>query len=166
MKNIQSLLSGLCLILVAIFTAPNGVEAAGVSKQNVDKNGLILKGYDPVAYFKQGKPVKGDPSITSKYNGATFYFSSKADKADFDKSPAKYSPQYGGFCASSMSKNRLKDSDPNNFFIYKGKLYVCSSQNAVKQFSSKPEETIPKADKNWQLYELPSSPGFRRELGS
>jgi YHS domain-containing protein len=135
-------------------------------KLNVDQKGVILKGYDPVAYFKQGKAVKGNPSITSVYKGATYYFASNSDKADFDKSPAKFAPQYGGFCADSMSKKKLKDTDPNVFFIYKGKLYVCSSPAAVKEFSSKPDVNIPKADANWQLYELPSSPGFNREFGS
>jgi YHS domain-containing protein len=135
-------------------------------KLNVDKNGLILKGYDPVAYFKQGKAVKGNPSIRSTYNGATYYFASKADKDDFDQSPAKFEPQYGGFCANSMSKRRLKDTDPNMFFIYKGKLYVCSTESAVQEFKSKPDVNIPKADANWRLYQLPSSPGFNREFGS
>lgn len=135
-------------------------------KLNVDEKGVILKGYDPVAYFKQGKAVKGNPSITSTYNGAVYYFASKADKADFDQSPAKFAPQYGGFCAHSMTKRRLKDIDPNEFFIYKGKLYVCSSTEAAKEFSSKPDINIPKADANWRLYQLPSSPGFNREFGS
>jgi YHS domain-containing protein len=136
------------------------------TKPNVDKNGVILKGYDPVAYFKQGKAVKGNPSISSTYNGATYYFASESDKADFDRNPAKFEPQYGAFCANSMSKHRLKDSDPNQFFIYKGKLYVCSTAQAAKEFSSTPEVNIPKADANWRLYQLPSSPGFNRYFGS
>ena len=143
-----------------------GKTHAKGTKQNLDQNGVILKGYDAVAYLKQGKALKGNPLISSSYNGATYYFASKADKAEFDKNPAKYVPQYGGFCANSMSKNKLKDIDPNVFFIYKGKLYVCSSPAAVKEFSSKPDINIQKGDKNWQLYELPSSPGFNRELGS
>src|SRR5205823_5076713 len=132
--------------------ARKGAKAA--PKLNVDKNGVILKGYDPVAYFKQGKAVKGNPSISSTYHGATYYFASKDDKADFDKSPAKYEPQYGGFCANAMSQRRLSDSDPNAFLIYKGKLYVCSNAPAMKTFGTKPEVNIPKADANWRLYQL------------
>jgi YHS domain-containing protein len=141
-------------------------RAKTAPKLNVDKSGVILKGYDPVAYFKQGKAVKGNPSISSTYHGATYYFVSKDDKADFDKNPAKYEPQYGGFCANAMSQRRLSDSDPNAFLIYKGKLYVCSSGSALKTFSSKPDVNIPKAEANWRLYQLPSSPGFHREFGS
>ena len=81
-----------------------GVQAP---KVNVDQNGVILKGYDPVAYFKQHRAVKGDPKYSSSYGGATYYFSSADDKAAFDESPAKYAPQYGGYCASGMTKGQL-----------------------------------------------------------
>jgi YHS domain-containing protein len=86
---------------------------------------VILKGYDPVAYFKQGKAVMGSPFIMSTYNGSTYLFASREDKAEFDKSPAKFEPQYGGYCAYSMSKGERHDIDPKAFHIYKGKLYVC-----------------------------------------
>ena len=127
---------------------------------NVDKNGVILKGYDAVAYLKQNKAVKGDPKYASRYEGATYYFASAEDKSEFDKDPAKYAPQYGGFCANSMRKRRIADIDPNSFFIYKDKLYVCTSARAVKEFSAKPEENIQAADKNWDFYKVPSNPGF------
>ena len=133
---------------------------------NVDKNGVILKGYDPVAYFQQNRAVKGNPKYSSKYEGATYFFASEEDKAEFDKTPGKYAPQYGGFCANSMSKRRLNDIDPNQFLIYKGKLYVCSGARAIKEFSAKPDVNIQAADKNWDFYQLPTSPGFSRQFGS
>jgi YHS domain-containing protein len=135
-------------------------------KVNVDQNGVILKGYDPVAYFKQKKAVKGDSKYTSTYGGAIYYFASSDDKATFDKTPAKYAPQYGGFCANGLTKHKLNDIDPNVFWVYKGKLYVCHDPAAGKAFYSNPEVNIPKADANWSTYQPPSSPGFRRELGS
>jgi YHS domain-containing protein len=146
-------------------------ETSGQSKTkkplvNVDQNGVILKGYDAVAYFKQKRAVKGDPKYASKYEGATYYFASEADKAAFDKAPAKYAPQYGGFCANSMSKRRIGDINPNQFFIYRGKLYVCTNAAALKEFSSKPDVNIQAADKNWDFYKVPSNPGFHRYWGS
>ena len=131
------------------------------TKQNLDQNGVILKGYDAVAYLKQGKALKGNPSISSSYNGATYYFASKADKAEFDKNPAKYVPQYGGFCANSISKNKLKDIDPNVFFIYKGKLYVCSSHAAVKEFSSKPDVNIQNSRQELAVIRTAFEPRFQ-----
>jgi YHS domain-containing protein len=135
-------------------------------KVNVDQNGVILKGYDAVAYFKQKRAVKGDPKYSTSYGGATYYFASADDKAEFDKTPAQYAPQYGGYCAHSMTKRKLADIDPNVFLVYKGKLYVCSSPKAGKAFYSDPDANIKKADTNWQFYQPPSNPGFRRELGS
>ncbi len=135
-------------------------------KVNVDQNGVILKGYDAVAYFKQKRAVKGDPKYSSSYGGATYYFASADDKATFEKTPAKYAPQYGGYCAHSMMKRKLSDIDPNVFFVYKGKLYVCSSPKAGKAFYSDPDANIQKADKNWEFYSPPTNPGFHRELGS
>ena len=117
--------------------------------KKVRLNNVILKGYDPVAYFNQGKAVMGNPSITSTYNGATYLFASREDKAEFDKSPAKFEPQYGGYCAYSMSKGERHDIDPKAFHIYKGKLYVCGTPEQMKEFSANIEANVSKADQNW-----------------
>ena len=153
--------------LLAQAAAPAEKKAAPKPKVNVDQSGVILNGYDPVAYIKQNRPVKGDPKFSSTYRTAIYHFASAADKAAFDKNPAKYAPQYGGFCAASMSRGKLEPNiDPNVFFVYKGKLYVCSSAKGAKRFLSKPEVNVQKANKSWETYEPPSNPGFRRYLGS
>src|SRR5215469_17151102 len=105
-------------------------EAKGITtaKVNVDDQGLILNGYDAVAYFKQGKPVKGNSAIESTYQGAIYLFASSADKADFDKDPAKYAPRYGGFCSYAVAHGVLADADvATAFVIHKGKLYLCGN---------------------------------------
>jgi YHS domain-containing protein len=121
----------------------------GVHRLNVDSNGVILKGYDPVAYFTQKKAVKGSSKYQSTYQGATYYFSSAADLAIFKKSPSKYVPQYGGFCANGVKNNRLTNADPTVFFIVKGKLYVCESPAAEKEFRANEDEDIVAANRNW-----------------
>src|SRR6516164_7517289 len=141
-------------------------KAARKPKVNVDKNGVILHGYDAVAYVELNRAAKGDPKFSSTYRTATYYFASAANKAAFDKNPAKYAPQYGGFCAVSMSRGKLESRiDPNVFFVHKGRLYVCSSAEGAKRFLLNPDVNIQKADKNWETYEPPSNPGFRRYLG-
>jgi YHS domain-containing protein len=129
---------------------PSPSEASSKIKLNVDNTGLILKGYDPVAYFKQRKAVKGSPSITSTYQGATYQFASKVDKSEFDRNPSNYVPQYGGFCAYNMTKGQMQDCDPTVFFIYKGKLYLCSSPEAEKSFRRNTEKSIEEADRSWR----------------
>jgi YHS domain-containing protein len=156
----QPSLGGDSTLLAQAETAPTGKKGKKAPKLNVDQKGVMLKGYDPVAYFKQGKAVKGEPKYSSVYEGATYYFASSADKSEFERSPAKYKPQYGGYCANAMTKGKLNDIDPNYFFVYKGKLYVCTGAPQMKNFKSKPDINIKKADKKWELYQPPEIPGF------
>ena len=136
-------------ILIASGAAPNEARVSTMANVNVDSQGVILKGYDPVAYFKQGKPVKGNPAIESTYQGATYLFASAADKADFDIDPEKYAPQYGAFCAYLLGV--MADVEvPNAFTVYKGRLYVCGNQTALNGFKSNIESNIEKADTNWR----------------
>jgi YHS domain-containing protein len=122
----------------------------GEHKLNLDSKGVILKGYDPVAYFTQKKAVKGSPKYQTTYKGATYYFSSGADVAIFKKSPSKYVPQYGGFCANGITNRQANAGDPTVFLVLKGKLYVCASPEAGKEFNSNPEANVKKADDNWE----------------
>ena len=122
------------------------------AKVNVDSKGTMLKGYDAVAYFKEGKPVKGNPEIKSTYQGATYLFASAEDKADFDKDPPKYAPQYGGFCAYGISLGVLADigDSPKAFVVYNGKLYICGNEAALMKFMAGIDGNIEKADRQWR----------------
>jgi YHS domain-containing protein len=126
-------------------------EKAGTpDKSNLDSDGIILKGFDAVAYFKEGKAVKGNPAITSTYHTAKFLFASPTNKAEFDKDPAKYAPQFGGFCAYGVSLGVLADIEGRGaFIIYKGKLYICGNEGALKDFKNGIDDNISKAEKCW-----------------
>jgi YHS domain-containing protein len=121
-----------------------------VRKVNVNNKGVILKGYDVVAYFAQNKAVKGSPKYQSSYQGAIYYFSSASNLATFKENPSRYVPQYGGFCANGVKNKQLVDSDPTVFFIVKGKLYVCASQAAESEFRAHEDEDIVTANRNWE----------------
>ena len=126
------------------------------AKANLDSDGVILKGYDAVAYFKEGKAVKGNPEITSNYHAAKFLFASLTNKAEFDKDPTKYAPQFGGFCAYGVTLGVLADPEgPGAFIVYKGRLYICGNQGALKDFRNGINDNIPKAEKNWQQLAAP-----------
>jgi YHS domain-containing protein len=145
----NAVIEPILLVQIAAFRGAKGSETANV---NVDSKGVILRGYDAVAFFKQRKPVKGNPGIESTYQGATYLFASTADKADFDKDPAKYAPQYGGFCAYGVVNGILSDIEcnPDAFAVYKGKLYLCGNQAALRGFRSNIDSNIEKADTNWR----------------
>jgi YHS domain-containing protein len=132
-----------------VVLAEETAKPAPKARMNVDSNGVVLQGYDPVAYFTRHQAVKGNPAIQTRFGGAIYYFVSVADKVAFSKNPSRYVPQYGGFCAYHLSKGELKDSDPAAFLIYKGKLYVCSAADGVKEFRSNIDANIRKADDNW-----------------
>jgi YHS domain-containing protein len=138
-------------ILVAQNAAPRESKSGNTAKVNVDSKGVILRGCDAVAFFKQGKPVKGNPGIGSTYQGATYLFASTADKSDFDREPVKYAPQYGGFCAYGVANGVMTGiGDPDAFVVYKGKLYLAGNQAALSGFMSNIDSNIDKADTNWR----------------
>src|SRR5579872_7514687 len=74
---------------------------------NLDKTGVAIQGYDPVAFFTDHKPVKGKPEIPAQHDGAVYYFASKEHRDLFKKDPSKYEPVFGGYCAYGVSKNKL-----------------------------------------------------------
>ena len=138
-------------ILVAQNAAPRESKSSNTAKVCVDSKGVILRGYDAVAFFKQGKPVKGNPGIESTYQGATYLFASTADRTDFDKEPAKYAPQYGGFCAYGVANGVMTGiGAPDSFAVYKGRLYLGGNQAALRSFMSNIDSNIDKADSNWR----------------
>jgi YHS domain-containing protein len=108
-----------------------------------------IRGYDPVAYFTEGKPVKGDEKFTFRWKDANWYFSSKQNLDLFTKEPEKYAPQYGGYCAYGMSEGHKAPTDPNAWTIVDGKLYLNYSLKVKEGWVKNQKDRIDKADKNW-----------------
>jgi YHS domain-containing protein len=128
-----------------------GEQGTGTTKQNLDSQGVILKGCDVVTFFKERKAVKGSSDWSATYQSATYLFTSAANKAEFEKDPARYAPQYGAFCAYGVTLGVLADPEvPDAFLIYKGKLYVCGNQGALKDFKKDIDSNIGKANTNWR----------------
>jgi YHS domain-containing protein len=125
------------------------LQAQTRSLLNLDKNGLALQGYDPVAYFTENKPVKGRMELRSVYRGATYYFASSEDKARFDKEPARHEPAYGGFCAYGVSRNKLVAIDPEAFQIVDGRLLLQYSKDVRTDFNKDIQGNFAKANANW-----------------
>jgi YHS domain-containing protein len=113
--------------------------------------GIGAKGYDIVAYFTQGKAVPGSDRYTHDYGGVTWYFASAAHCDLFRADPAKYAPQYGGFCSWGVGeKGRLFDVDPaNGWTVHEGKLYLNFNADINKTFRSDPAGYVDKANANW-----------------
>ena len=108
-----------------------------------------INGYDPVAYFSEGKPVKGSEQHTFVWEGATFRFSSAGNLALFAADPSKYAPQYGGYCAFAVSKGATAPTVPNAWTIVDGKLYLNYSLDVMTRWRSDIPGHIAAADGNW-----------------
>ena len=111
--------------------------------------GKAIKGYDPVAYFTAGKPVKGNKKYKVEWNDAKWLFSSQENADLFKADPSKYAPQYGGYCAYAVSQGITASIDPDAWAIVDGKLYLNYSQSVQKRWDADRPTYIADADKNW-----------------
>lgn len=136
------------ILLIAAITACAALAHAG-DVVNIDKNGLALQGYDPVAYFTDKKPVKGSPEFAATYKGATYQFASAEHKALFEKSPARYEPQFGGFCGYAASINKLAPIEVEYFQVLHDRLILQHNEKAWKLWHQDVEGNLKKADANW-----------------
>lgn len=108
-----------------------------------------IHGYDPVAYFKEGKATKGKKEFSILWSGAQWSFSSKQNLETFKSNPGKYAPQYGGYCAYGTSEGHKAPTDPDAFTIVNNKLYLNYDKDVKAEWSKNQKELIQKADKNW-----------------
>jgi YHS domain-containing protein len=118
---------------------------------NVDRSGIGISGYDPVAYFTDGKAEKGLPQFSSTADGVTYLFATSDHKATFDSSPSKYEPQFGGFCAYGLSRGSLIEIDPSAFQIVNGRLLLQYSKGVMNKFNKDAVTNLQKADQNWPI---------------
>jgi YHS domain-containing protein len=110
---------------------------------------LMLKGYDVVAYFTQNRHQLGSAQIKSVYEGVTFRFASAEHKVLFDASPAKYLPQYGGYCANGLVYGIPWGGDGDTWLIVDGKLYINGGAGSKAAFLLDVPGHIKLADKYW-----------------
>jgi YHS domain-containing protein len=152
MKKILLVSVAIASLVVAayfIFFKEPTFKAKNGYLNNINNKGVVIEGYDPVAYFTDNKPVKGDSKFTAVYNGATYWFAS-TDHADlFKKEPAKYAPQYGAFCGYAVSIGKLRPVDPTIYQIENGRLILQHTKEAYDLFNENLKTSMVKADKNW-----------------
>ena len=144
MKALKSIITGVALSAALSASA----FAAGV-ELNASSTGLALQGYDPVAYFTDGQPTKGNWKITAVHDDATYRFASEEHKAAFEANPEAYLPQYGGYCAFGAAMGFKFDGDPNHWRIVDGELFLNISKDIQERWVTDIPGYITKADENW-----------------
>ncbi|MEO1172155.1 MAG: YHS domain-containing (seleno)protein [Myxococcota bacterium] len=130
--------------LVSLFAVP-----AFAKPVVFQPDGVAIRGYDPVSYFTDGKPVKGSAKFSTDWSGATWHFASGDHLAKFKSAPEKWAPQYGGWCAYAAAANRKAKTEPDAFTIVDGKLYLNYDLNIMKKWRADTAGFIKKANANW-----------------
>ena len=110
---------------------------------------VAIEGYDPVAYFTDGRPVRGSPAFSFRFDEAVYYFANAEHQKMFAADPDHYAPQYSGYCAAALSEGFKVTIDPESWAISNGKLYVFNSKRGLALFAEDPAGIISKADANW-----------------
>jgi hypothetical protein len=146
--------SGIWSLLLPLSGAACALAGAGGFVAGMSPEGpLAIRGYDPVAYFQEGRPVKGSPSFVFGWHGMNWQFLNEDNRELFAASPQYYAPQYDGYCAWAMTESRKAESDPEVWKIVAGKLYLNCSMAAYEKWSRDIPGHIRNADTNWRKWE-------------
>ena len=128
-----------------------GLLATARAGEFNESNGVAIKGYDPVAYFRENKPVRGNSDFRFDYKGSTFQFANADNRAAFAANPEKFQPQYGGFCAFGTARGYKADIDPASFTVVDGKLYLNYNSQVQQQWLKDTPGFIRQADERWPV---------------
>jgi YHS domain-containing protein len=141
------------LAAVALLGAGPGLTAATIARQpevyTPAFSNLALQGVDPVAYFTDGRPVKGRPRYSLIWKGAEYRFATAENLARFRATPQAFAPQYGGYCAWAVSQGYTAKGDPNAWRIVGGKLYLNYDATVQRRWEADIPGHIARANANW-----------------
>lgn len=138
-----------CLLHAALATLLLVLSNAAVAGGFYERNGVALAGYDPVAYFTAGKPVRGSPAHVAEWSGARFHFATRENRDAFAADPMRYAPQYGGFCAYGVAGGYKAAIDPAAFTVVDGRLYLNYNRRIHRLWSADIPGFVSSADRNW-----------------
>ncbi|MGI9415521.1 MAG: YHS domain-containing (seleno)protein [Hyphomicrobiales bacterium] len=148
--RLSTLFAAMLALVVWSGTAPVMAAGAAGAEINVDQvSKLAIHGYDPVAYFRTGRPAKGKPEFTVTWKNAKWAFSSAENRDLFKADPQAYAPQYGGYCAYGAAHGHMADGDPEAWTIHAGKLYLNLNARVHEVWQTQIDENISAGDKKW-----------------
>jgi len=139
-------------ILIALFAAACGTQtySSGAALVSKTADGLAIRGYDAVAYRTIEAATQGNPQYEFAWNGAKWLFVSAENRDRFAASPENYAPEYGGYCAWSMSQNTVMEADPEVWKVVDGKLYLIQNEMVKEVWEKSQPDLIKESNENWQ----------------
>jgi YHS domain-containing protein len=120
-----------------------------VGGEYFEVDGLALRGYDPVAYVESNAPTKGLPEFSHEYQGSRFLFASAKNQSAFASDPARYAPQFGGYCALGTANGYKVATEPDAFRVVDGKLYLNYNRKVLDLWLQDTAGYISRANRNW-----------------
>jgi len=129
--------------------AAGPVFAQNIPELNLSRSGLAIRGVDPVSYFTNGSPIRGNKELAVQHKGGTYWFSSEDNRNLFLENPDAYLPAYGGFCAYGTAVEAKVDGDPYVWHIVDGQLYLNIDKSVDKIWTRNIPRYIRDANKNW-----------------
>ncbi len=144
-------LIGVTLVVILASCATTGTGEFGPYNISSDGNDsrLMLNGFDPVAYHAAGKHLRGRPDIKAEHDGVTYRFENEANKLIFLQTPARYAPQFGGFCANGIVYGIPWGGDGDTWQIIDGKLFIFGGQASKKYFLMDEKANLALANNYW-----------------
>lgn len=136
----------LIFLLFSITVLQNGIAQKSKQAEIFSTVDGAIKGYDPVAYFKISKHIKGKENISFQWHNAVWHFENEENKQVFIANPEKYTPQYGGYCAYGWAKGYAVKIEPDAWSIVNGKLYLNYDKKVQADWDKDREGFIKKAD--------------------
>lgn len=140
------------IVLVVILMLSVGIKpiSFGMHDEVYSVNKLALNGYDPVSFFVNEKPIKGNDTIQFVWKDVSWKFASSENKVLFQSNPEKYAPQYGGHCAFAVDAGFAVEGNPEYYLIKDEKLYILSNQDVLDDFKKAGDEIIKSCNANWK----------------
>jgi hypothetical protein len=144
-------------LIAAASLTPTAIRAATSELVIANRyTGLAIDGFDPVAYFVDGRPQLGRPELEWHSSGASWRFRNEGNRAAFKADPAVYSPRFGGYDPLAVARGTATPGNPSLWLIAEQRLYFFYSDEARTAFAADPDSAIDAAERNW--------PAVRRTL--
>jgi len=134
--------------VLCLMTTVGAVVAGGAV--SVDAEKVAIQGYDTVAYFTEGKPVKGSPEFEAVWQGARWRFANAEHRDMFSAQPESYAPRFGGYCVMGLAMGLSEKPDPEAWVIIDGKLYLASYKQDIADLNKDFAGNIQKAEARWK----------------
>ena len=123
---------------------------------NLDEEGIALRGYDPVSYFTEGEPVKGQEAYSFVWKEVTWHFTTAENRDLFSREPEKYAPANGGYCTFGIVLGKKFDGDPKVWSVIKSRLYVFLNEEVQQKFLLDSTGNLQKVAANWPIIQFKS----------